>query len=104
MAWEINKRTINIIVGLIILLILIFLFGNKNFRSVLLLGEKIDNLRAEINKLKAENAMLKKELQQIKENPEYFEDLARKRLGMIKPGETKYKLVSPENLPDEKPR
>lgn len=95
MAWKINKKNINIIVAFVILCILIFLFGNRNFRSVLLLGEKSKKLHKEIMNLKTENSRLKNELQQIKENPEYFEDLARKRLGMIKPGETKYKIVSP---------
>ena len=96
MAKQINKRTINIVVALIILLALIFLLSNKNFRSVVILNERMKKLQNEIEELKASNAKLEEELKQMKENPEYFEDLARKKLGMIKPGEKKYKLVSPE--------
>ena len=96
MAEKINKRTLNIIIALIILFVLIFLLSNKNFRSVVILNERIKKLKKEIEELKAGNARLEEELRQMKENPEYFEDLARKKLGMIKPGEKKYKLVSPE--------
>ena len=91
-----NKRTLNVIIAIIILCVLIFLFGNKNFRSVLFLGERIEKLKQDIEKLKEDNVRLEEELRQIKENPEYFENLSRKRLGLIKPGETKYKLISPE--------
>lgn len=96
MAGKISKRTINFIVAVIILCALIFLFSNRNFRTVIILGERMEKIHKEIEELKESNARLEEELRQIKENPEYFEDLARKRLGLIKPGETKYKLVSPE--------
>lgn len=96
MAEKVSKRTINIIVALVILGILVFLFGNRNFRAVIILGERIERLKKDIEKLNENNVRLEDELRQIKENPEYFENLARKKLGMIKPGEKKYKFVSPE--------
>ncbi len=102
MAEKISKRTANIVIALVILGILIFLFGNRNFRAVIILGERIEGLKKDIEKLKAHNVRLEDELRQIKENPEYFEDLARKKLGMIKPGEKKYKLVSPEGKQEDK--
>ena len=96
MAREISKRTINIIIALVILVVVIFLLSNKNFRSVVILNERIEKLKKSIEELEADNARLEEELRQMRENPEYYEDLARKKLGMIKPGEKKYKLVSPE--------
>jgi cell division protein FtsB len=93
MEEKISKKNLNIIAGIIILAILVFLFGNRNFHSVLILREKLDKLNMEISKLKQDNTRLEEELRMVKESPEYFEDLARKKLGMIKPGETKYKIV-----------
>ena len=81
----------------VILVVVIFLLSNKNFRSVVILNERIEKLKKSIEELEADNARLEEELRQMRENPEYYEDLARKKLGMIKPGEKKYKLVSPEN-------
>jgi len=43
--------------------------------------------------LEEENRGLKEELEAMKSDPGYFESLARRELGLIKPGETKYKFI-----------
>ena len=94
---ENKKRKIKrIIIAIVILIIFVFLFGNRNFRKLLVMSDEIKKLEQNIEKLKKENALLKQEMDEIKTNPEYFEYLARKKLGLIKPGELKYKLISPQ--------
>ena len=102
MEEKVSKKNINIIAGIIILAILVFLFGNRNFHSVLILREKLDKLNMEISRLKKDNTRLEEELSMAREKPEYFEDLAREKLGMIKPGETKYKIVSKKGSSNNK--
>ena len=95
--FPIQKKTLNAIIAVAVFCVLIYLLGNRNFRTVLFLGEEIKKLNSEIEDLKVRNRKLEEEFRRIKEDPSYFEELARKKLGMIKPGETKYKLVNPDD-------
>jgi len=90
---EKETRLRRIVIAVIITAIFVFLFGNRNFRKLLVMSEEVKKLQQNIDKLKKENAFLKKEMEDIKTDPEYFEYLARKKLGLIKPGELKYKLI-----------
>jgi len=77
--------------------VLLFLFANKNFQALLMLKREIAQLRERIEGLKQANKELEEELEAVKNDPEYFESQARKELGLIKPGERKYKFIeSPE--------
>ena len=84
-----------LIVG-IIFSVFAFLFGNKNFRAFIALKKDIKRIEKKTEDLKKENEKLKDELKEAKENPQYIENLARKELGMIKPGETIYKFIQSE--------
>jgi cell division protein FtsB len=95
-----NKRIQRKILFLIIIIgVLIFLFANKNFQTLLILNKEIAGLRQRIEGLNEENKRLEEELEAAKNDPEYIENLARRELGLIKPGETKYKFIQP---PEEK--
>jgi cell division protein FtsB len=76
--------------------LLIFLFANKNFQTLLILNKEIAQLRQRMAGLKEKNRELEEELEAVKKDPEYFESLARKELGLIKPGEKKYKFIESE--------
>jgi len=92
-----SGKTLKIIIAVLAFAAFLYLIGNRNFRAVLYLGEEITKLKSEVSHLKNENVRLEGELRRIKEDPSYFEELARKKLGMIKPGETKYKVIDPES-------
>ena len=68
---------------------------------ILLLKKEITELRAQIDEMVKENDNLKEEIHNMKNDPGYFEDLAREKLGLIKPGEIKYKFITPEDLRKE---
>lgn len=92
-----KKRTHRKILILIVIVgIIIFLFANKNFQTLLVLNKEIGQLKQRIDDLEEENKGLKEELEAMKNDPEYIESLARKELGLIKPGETKYKFIEPQ--------
>lgn len=88
---KIRKR---IFITVIVLIIIIFFFGNKNFRSLLALHKEKKRLAQYLDVLKDENADIKEKIEMYKNDPEYLEDLAREKLGMIKQGEIKYKFIN----------
>ena len=98
MRISIHKKKIHrkILILIVIIGVLIFLFANKNFQTLLVLKKEIVQLKQRIAGQKEENRELEEELEAMKNDPEYFESLARRELGLIKPGETKYKFVESE--------
>lgn len=54
--------------------------------------------RSEIRELEAKRDRLKQRVEMLKNDELTKERLARKRLGYIKPGERKFKVVKPDNV------
>lgn len=77
---------------LILLLIclgyVVYLFADQE-RQLIGLRREADNLRAREATLKAENEQLNQE-QQLLQTDAYIEKVAREELGLVKPGETPY--------------
>jgi cell division protein FtsB len=60
-----------------------------------------------INDLEAENIRIAEEQNRLKTDPEYFEKIARERMGLIKDGEVVYKALPPgvkKTVPVEEPK
>jgi len=95
MRISLRKKRIprKIIILIVIIGAFIFLFANKNFQTLLVLNKEIAQLKQRIVGLEDENRALKEELEALKNDPEYIESLARRELGLIKPGETKYRFI-----------
>ena len=95
MRISLHKKRIHkkILILIVIIGVLIFLFVNKNFQTLLSLNKEISELKQRMGGLEEENRGLKEELEAMKNDPEYFESLARRELGLVKPGETKYKFI-----------
>ena len=72
------------------------------FKSSELEREKI-KLEDDIEMLKDENYILRQKLERIKTDPAYVEDEARKKLGLVRPGEVVYRLAEEPDLADEEP-
>jgi len=95
MRISIHKKRIHrkILILIVIIGVVIFLFANKNFQTLLILNKEIVQLKQRIAGLEDENKELKEDLEAMKNDPEYIESLAREELGLIKPGETKYRFI-----------
>ncbi len=95
MRISIQKKKVHrkIIILIVIVGVIIFLFANKNFQTLLILNKEIAQLKQRIAGLEGENRELNEELEAMKNDPEYFESMARRELGLIKPGETKYRFM-----------
>jgi cell division protein FtsB len=80
----------------IFFLIFIILFGNKSM--VTLIRQKIELLKLDktLVNLELENRELRNKLYNLENKPSYLEQQARVKLGLIQPGEIKYKFVDKE--------
>ena len=60
-----------------------------------------DELAATIARERAENARLREEARRLREDPGAIEEIARRELGLIRPGEKLFILkdISPTNAP-----
>ncbi|MFW5992043.1 MAG: FtsB family cell division protein [Halanaerobiaceae bacterium] len=88
-------------VGIIIVLFLIVYGGFKFYNNYL----KIQDLKRDITKLESKISTAREEKQRLQielkniDDPEYIENIARKELGLVKPGEL---LIIPIDEDEEK--
>ena len=72
-------------------------FGNGGQREVAALQAQVQRQARDNAGLKQRNAALAAEVQDLKSGEAAVEERARSELGMIKPGETFYRVVEPES-------
>jgi len=90
--------------GAVLLGVLIYLTASADgfIRSSELEREML-KLRAEIAALEDANRLLTQTIQRLKNDPAYVEDEARKKLGLVRPGEIIYRLAEEPDLADDRP-
>jgi len=71
----------------------VLIFSGSNIRTIFKLKSEVNRYRDKLENLKEENLILEEEIRLIKTEPEHLEYLARKKLGLIKEGETKYFII-----------
>lgn len=63
------------------------LFGEKGLLETMKKRREYEALAATLEKARAENARLRAEARRLREDPAAIEEIARRELGLIKPGE-----------------
>ncbi len=86
----------NRVVLFLTICLFLFLFGNSKFRRVVTGYIRINKMKRELVNLEEENERLKQQLDIVKEDPFYIEEIARKELGLLKPGEIEYRFIKKE--------
>ena len=84
-----------IVLGLLFVSVRQFMNGYDDWQRAQIAEEKY---RAEIRKLEVERDRLKQCVEMLKNDELTKERLARKRIGYIKPGERKFKVVKPDTV------
>lgn len=86
--------------GLLLILVLLlgylqyhFWFGNGSSGEVIALEQQVERQKKENEGLQQRNAALAAEVEDLKSGEAAVEERARSELGMIKPGETFYRVV-----------
>jgi len=90
-----------ILAGIFIVLISLIQFriwwGDGSYREIDQLKQKIEEQKTQNEQLMVQNAQLKKEIDALRNNPQVLEEKSRENLGLIKPGETFYRIVPKQN-------
>ena len=80
------------------LLVLGLFLSSEGSRSYWKRKRHLKELQAKLEQARAENKSLAQEVQRLETDPRAIEQIARRVLGMIQPGEIEYRFVS-ENSP-----
>jgi len=76
------------------------LVGDRGLLAMLRARQEYDALSASITRQRAENARLRETARRLREDPSAVEEIARRELGLIKPGERVFIL---KDVPPPKP-
>ncbi|KPK96430.1 hypothetical protein AMJ80_00160 [bacterium SM23_31] len=91
-----RKRSVKrlIILGILLLVICIYSFGDYGLYQYYQLNREEKRLQTELAQLELESKQLEMERQLLqKQDPDYLERIAREKFGLVKPGEKIYKLT-----------
>jgi len=83
------------------LIVLDGLVGDRGLLAMLRARQEYDELAATIARQRGENARLREQARRLRDDPEAIEEIARRDLGLIKPGEKVFivKDVPPASKP-----
>ena len=68
-------------------LIIDALVGDRGFLAMLKARQQYRTLDAALTRARTENAQLREQARELRENPQAIEEIARRELGLIRPGE-----------------
>jgi cell division protein FtsB len=97
-----NGRIVQILVVLVASFIIVDgLVGDRGLLAMLRARHEYDTLAASVARQRAENARLRDQARRLREDPTAIEEIARRELGLIKPGERVFivKDIPPAKTP-----
>ena len=96
-----NRRIVQLLVLFVASVIVVDgLVGERGLLAMLRARQQYDELSATIARQRAENARLRDQARRLREDPAAIEEIARRELGLIKPGE---RVFIVKDLPPAKP-
>ena len=88
-----NKSLITVLLLVVILLMLGYaVFGNRGVVRIMQTERQKQQLLAQLTDLQQNQAQLRDEIERLQNDKDYWEQLARKKLGMVREGELIYHL------------
>ena len=83
-----NRRVVQVLVALVALVVVADgLVGERGLLAMLRARQEYEELAATIARQRADNARLREEARRLREDPSAIEEIARRELGLIRPGE-----------------
>lgn len=67
-------------------------YGGQSVTRVWTLRQDVESLEREVGALRADTARLTAEVDRLRTDPDYIEQIARDKLGLVKPGDRVLKL------------
>lgn len=89
---ENNKRYIYLFLTFIIIMVFLTVFSDRGLIRIYHLSKDRDNIKTANKLLTTENENLREEMQRLKTDNRYIEEIARKELGMVKPTDVIYQF------------
>ena len=98
------KKNIMLVLAIMtmFLMLLFIVFGENGLTDLHKLKMEKDNLSKKNDELKKENVSLYREIERLKNDPKYVEDVARKELGVIGKDEVIIKVTPKPSIPNSK--
>ena len=90
-----RRRILLLAGGLLLGLVLISLSGEGSLIRLYRMTRQQSALGHEITRLKDENARLRREVEALQRDETRLEEIARLKLGLVRPGEVVYRFVAP---------
>ena len=78
--------------GLAVLTVSFAAYGGPSLMRVWTLMKEVESLEREVGALRADAARLTAEVDRLRTDPDYIEQIARDKLGLVKPGDRVLKL------------
>ena len=97
-----NRRIVQLLILFVASIIIVDgLVGERGLLAMLRAHHEYDELAASVARQRAENARLRDQARRLREDPSAIEEIARRELGLIKPGERVFivKDVPPSKTP-----
>jgi len=89
-----GKKKIIKLFGVFAVLVLLFLPGYSKFQELQIRNRELSDKKT---LLRVSNSRLEKELEKMRDDPDYVEKVAREKLKVTKKGEVVYKIIETEN-------
>jgi cell division protein FtsB len=97
-----NRRIVQLLVLFVAAVIIVDgLVGERGLLAMLRARHEYDDLAASISRQRAENSRLRDQARRLREDPSAIEEIARRELGLIKPGE---RVFIVKDIPPPKPQ
>ena len=87
-----NRRILIPILVLVSVMIFFAFFGDKGLLQVYRLRKELKEIERVNMELQRENERLRAEIDNLRTNKKYIEELARRELGLVRKGETVYQF------------
>jgi cell division protein FtsB len=99
-----NRRIIQFLIVFVATVIIVDgLVGDRGLLAMLRARQEYDQLAETIARLRAENARLREEAHRLATDPAAIEEIARRQLGLIKPGEKVFIIKDVPSPDPDKP-
>jgi len=98
-----NRRIVRLLLALVATVIIVDgLVGDRGLLAMLRARHEYDDLAASIARQRAENARLRDQARRLRDDPTAIEEIARRELGLIRPGERVFivKDIPPTKAPN----
>lgn len=96
-----RRRLLLLLGGFALALLLVSLSGDGSLIRIYRLTRQRGSLLHDIERLRAENARLHREVAALQQDEARLEEIARRKLGLVRPGEVIYRFAAPPGSPAE---